>query len=90
MAMGMRCPYSPAPGPARSAPRGDVASRIGDGVGDVVVGHASTGTWVHRASAAVDRARPLVEGGQIREGGKPAEDFTLEERTRRACAGGRR
>ena len=35
-------------------------------MGDVVVGHGEHRHLSHRAGAAVDHARPLVEGGQIR------------------------
>ena len=44
---------------------GDVARQVGDGVGDVVVGHGEDGHLGHGPGQPLDHARPLVEGGQI-------------------------
>ena len=45
---------------------GDVACQVGDGVGDVVVGHGQDGQLGDAAGAALYAPGPLVDGGQIR------------------------
>ena len=46
-------------------PLGDEAGEIGDGVGDVVVGHGQDGELGDRAPPAGDDPGPLVDGGEV-------------------------
>mmetsp|Transcript_26497 Transcript_26497/g.99679 ORF Transcript_26497/g.99679 Transcript_26497/m.99679 type:complete len:242 (-) Transcript_26497:968-1693(-) len=46
-------------------PLRDVAGEVGDGVGDVVVGHGQNGQLGDGAVAAADAASSLVDGGEV-------------------------
>ena len=46
-------------------PLGNVAGQIGDGMGDVVVGHGQDRDLGDRSVPALDASRPLVDGGQV-------------------------